>query len=289
MMMPFKVHVFAALLIGLFMHTTECAGQDYVDILYLKNGSVIRGMIIEQVPNESLKIKTIDGSVFVYSMDEVLKFTKELTVPAWPVAPVVPAAPTAPPSNSTGSTGGSSAGAIVRRGFVNITQLSYGLGVGTVKGTIDYGYSNPTEDIEVVNESNYVRFETVNGSWLANGLLSVGLGVGFQYYYGIYEEIGQLPIFADIRILPLAGRTIPVVIFQPGYSFGVLSDSYKINGFGIATGLGLNAYISDRNAFVFSLLYDYQQYKYDLAGFGFGAIEIKESSGTFRISMGLSF
>jgi hypothetical protein len=47
------------------------------DVVYLKNGSIIHGTIIEQVPNESLKIKTKDGSVFVYNMAEVTKMAKE--------------------------------------------------------------------------------------------------------------------------------------------------------------------------------------------------------------------
>lgn len=51
----------------------------YVDVVYLKNESVIKGMIVEQIPNASLKIQTKDGSVFVYKMDEVLKITKELS------------------------------------------------------------------------------------------------------------------------------------------------------------------------------------------------------------------
>ncbi len=50
---------------------------EYVEVLYLKNGSIIRGMIMEQIPNEQVKIQTADGSVFVYTMDQVLKITKE--------------------------------------------------------------------------------------------------------------------------------------------------------------------------------------------------------------------
>ena len=51
--------------------------SQYVDVVYLKNGSVIRGMIIEQTPNVSLKIQTKDGSIFVYKMEDVEKMTKE--------------------------------------------------------------------------------------------------------------------------------------------------------------------------------------------------------------------
>ena len=55
------------------------ANSQYIDVVYLKNGSIIKGMIIEQTPNVSLKIQTRDGSVFVYKMDEVEKMTKELS------------------------------------------------------------------------------------------------------------------------------------------------------------------------------------------------------------------
>jgi len=50
---------------------------EWQDVVYLQNGSVIRGMVIEQVPNVSLKIQTADGSIFVYEMKDVLKITKE--------------------------------------------------------------------------------------------------------------------------------------------------------------------------------------------------------------------
>jgi hypothetical protein len=51
--------------------------QQMDDVVYLKNGSIIRGMITEQIPNQTLKIQTKDGSVFVYNMSEVEKITKE--------------------------------------------------------------------------------------------------------------------------------------------------------------------------------------------------------------------
>jgi hypothetical protein len=48
-----------------------------VDVVYLKNGSMIKGTIIEQVPDQSLKIKTADGNVFDYKMEDITKITKE--------------------------------------------------------------------------------------------------------------------------------------------------------------------------------------------------------------------
>lgn len=55
----------------------SAAAQQWVEVVYLKNGGVIRGTVIEQIPNETIKIQTADGSVFVYKIDEVEKIAKE--------------------------------------------------------------------------------------------------------------------------------------------------------------------------------------------------------------------
>ncbi len=59
-----------------FMSFTYAQG-DLQEVVYLKNGSIIRGIIIEQQPNKLIKIQTNDGNVFVYNIDEVDKITKE--------------------------------------------------------------------------------------------------------------------------------------------------------------------------------------------------------------------
>mgnify|MGYP003496006093 CR=1 FL=1 len=48
--------------------STYVAAQNYTEVVYLKNGSIIKGVIIEQVPNVSLKIKTSDGSLIICQM-----------------------------------------------------------------------------------------------------------------------------------------------------------------------------------------------------------------------------
>ncbi len=50
----------------------------YEDVVYLNSGGIVRGTIIEQIPNESIKIQTRDRNVFVFKIDEITKFTKEL-------------------------------------------------------------------------------------------------------------------------------------------------------------------------------------------------------------------
>lgn len=41
------------------------------DIIYLKNGSIIKGSIVEHVPNSMVKIETSDGYVHKFAIDEV--------------------------------------------------------------------------------------------------------------------------------------------------------------------------------------------------------------------------
>ena len=53
------------------------AQQDARDVVHLKNGSIIKGQIVELVPNEKVRIETSDGSVFVFPMDEVIRIEGE--------------------------------------------------------------------------------------------------------------------------------------------------------------------------------------------------------------------
>ncbi|MGD9581444.1 MAG: hypothetical protein AB7V50_08725 [Vampirovibrionia bacterium] len=70
---------YLALLLFACIATLSFGQSNYQDVVYLKNGSIIRGVIIEQVPNKSIKIETTDRNVFVYQMDEIEKLTKEIT------------------------------------------------------------------------------------------------------------------------------------------------------------------------------------------------------------------
>lgn len=49
----------------------------YVDVIVLKNGSSIRGIITDQTPGQSLKVETIGNSSFVQPLSDVVKLCKE--------------------------------------------------------------------------------------------------------------------------------------------------------------------------------------------------------------------
>ena len=73
-------------LVCLMGMTFAFAQGNMQDVVYLKNGSVIRGEIIEMVSGETVKIMTVDGSVFVHDFADVEKFTKEQPKEAAPTA-----------------------------------------------------------------------------------------------------------------------------------------------------------------------------------------------------------
>ncbi|WP_016777578.1 hypothetical protein [Anaerophaga thermohalophila] len=96
-------------LLALFS-TISLAQNSYQDVIYLKDGSIIRGIIVEQVPNRTLKIETADKNVFVYEMDEVERIRKEAIQE----------------SNKRESSG-------LKNGYRGIAEVGYGFAVG------DYG------------------------------------------------------------------------------------------------------------------------------------------------------
>lgn len=52
------------------------ASAQTIEIVHLKNGGRIRGIITEQIPNKHPKIQTSDGSIFAYSYDKSKKSPK---------------------------------------------------------------------------------------------------------------------------------------------------------------------------------------------------------------------
>lgn len=54
--------------------------KETLDVVYLKNGSIIKGLIIGEIPNEQLKLRTTDGNIFTFKYSEIEKVLKEIVV-----------------------------------------------------------------------------------------------------------------------------------------------------------------------------------------------------------------
>ncbi len=74
-----KYSFYRLIVVILFITTPfiSVAQSDLIDVVYLKNGSIIKGIITEQVPGTAVKIQTADGSLFVFEYDEITKMTRE--------------------------------------------------------------------------------------------------------------------------------------------------------------------------------------------------------------------
>lgn len=107
----FTLCVFVVLVVAIPASHRVLAQEQMQDVVYLKNGGIIRGIIIEQIPGKSIKIQTRDGNVFVHQLDEVERITKEGA------------------AQSTASSGGPATGQFGVVGHVG-TDITGGLGYG---------------------------------------------------------------------------------------------------------------------------------------------------------------
>ncbi|MCH2022774.1 MAG: hypothetical protein MK207_09875 [Saprospiraceae bacterium] len=66
-----------SVLICLFTYFNLYAQTNFQDIIYLENGSVIKGYVLEYNPKENIKIEILGGSILVYKASEVVKILKD--------------------------------------------------------------------------------------------------------------------------------------------------------------------------------------------------------------------
>lgn len=64
-----KIKMFFGVLVGFWL----IAYTSYADELHKRDGSIIKGKIVEVIPNETYKIQASDGSIFVVKAEEVTK------------------------------------------------------------------------------------------------------------------------------------------------------------------------------------------------------------------------
>lgn len=191
------------------------------DVVYLKNGGITKGIIIEQVPNQSLKIQTADGSVFVYKFTEIEKISKENTQPNLNTGTLV-----TPNYNVQGS------GPIERDG-----------------GIIRYINGHALTDNEVQALVGQDRFETYIGgraqrsigkSLTTWGWVDFGIGMGLMVT-GLAAEIYEL-YYSGIICVSTADILLPV-----GYVFRGIGSSrinWVCNDYNQQTGYSTSLHVS---------------------------------------------
>jgi hypothetical protein len=277
-----KVFSIVILFVFGFLPTQIFAQVNYEDVVYLKNGTIIHGMIIEQVPNESLKIKS-DRNVFVFKLNEVEKITKEeLKSPPAEVIPIsnIPAHAHLNKARK-------------ESGYTNITEITLARNFSQTHSYY-YGYYYGSEyetHFDRINNGPSFGIQTVNG-YQFNPYLSVGVGIGLQGY----NELFLIPVFLEVRAVVMKTRLSPFVLGEIGSSFtgqqvfGTNTEYDDEGGLMGSMAGGVKYFASDRIALNFSIGFRYQELtvENDNSDYYFPSYS-KRSMNQFNIRMGITF
>ena len=152
------------------------------EVIYLKNGSIIKGDIVEIIPNKTLTVETADGSTFVCNYDDIDKITREKTENN-----EVKATPEPKQGNKLSP---------LKRGYsaqINSDIFANSLTCGPVITTV-HGF----------------RF---------NPKISIGLGTGIRF--DPYNEDYAIPVFANVRYDILNRKISPFMAANSGIAIGI--------------------------------------------------------------------
>lgn len=175
---------FVICLLALVICATICMVMAQ-DVVYLKNGSVIKGTVVEMVPNQTIKIQTADGSLFVYQTSEVDRVERD--------------------SNKRSVSNDEETGDYLERGFRGIIDLSSHYGVGDA-------------------EDNYLLTASFTPGYQITHFLFVGCGAAptLALYDNKYRDEVEtafiLPVYGAIRFDFINAKVSPFLDIRSGYS-----------------------------------------------------------------------
>jgi hypothetical protein len=235
--MTINARIFALAAVIILSVAVSVAQTTYRDVIYLKSGSVIKGTIIETVPEKSIKIETADGNVFVYNMSEIEKITKEAVAVQIMAQPSLFGGSTESLPSLFSIFGGA---AIPVGDFASETDEEHGFaktgftaGVQFVTGgqigfLINASYaSNPT-DLKDINPFPYDAYDIECGSWTSI-LLLTGLKIGTTNPTGVNFFFAPL-IGMNIGMSPkIEAKISDYYYYYSGYPY-YISGSVPITG-----------------------------------------------------------
>ena len=236
--------------------------SDYQDVVYLKNGSVIRGTIIEQIPGDSLRIETYDGRKFVIYFEVIKKIAKK-----WEEQDLSEQELTDEQDMIDSNIRND------KTRFINFTGINFSSSA----------------------DGSTFGIKMINGG-LINNFMSVGFGFGYEKYPNGH----MIPLFIDQRLFGDIQKSGPYIFADIGYSLGSISDldessteDFDDGGFLFDVGIGL-ILISQSNmgltfdiAFKHQIAKEYQIYRIDNTHDIIGWKEV--SYKFFCVGVGLSF
>jgi len=213
-----------------------------IDVVYLKNGSIIKGSLVEVTP-QTVKIETRDGNLFVFKMEEVEKITKETDAKAIEKQAIeIVASPDKiyPAAKA--------------KGYHSALEFAAPVGIGELNKT--YGFA--------LGYSALYKF---------NNTLLLGGGTGAHLF--LDRESGSyigifIPLYADFRMRFTDTRYSPFLVFKPGANMLQIDASaknstlpfprYAVFGFYGNIGIGIEGYLNPKLAWTLSAAYQANSY-----------------------------
>ncbi|MCB9230354.1 MAG: hypothetical protein H6581_01715 [Bacteroidia bacterium] len=276
----FRFRIFLATGIFLFVFAGLQAQSSVNGTVYLKNGSVLTGKIVEMVQDSILKIQILENSTLVFKWSEIDKVVI---------------------GNSNPSTNSSSNNSPDRKAQVTLKPRT------TPKKFKTTGVYNITEAGLLMAQSNFfsssisLTLSNITG-WYFNPYIQAGVGVGLDRYV---NEGSMVPVFADVRgEIGKNQAAVPYWYAGGGYGLGFLNKGLgflKYDGGPMAQGgLGLKFYSRQKSSFLVSMGYRmqmthkvYEEWIWDWWGGSFGPtgniVDVRQTYHRITLSMGLGF
>jgi hypothetical protein len=202
------------------------AQQSVTDVIYLKNGTVVRGKIIDQVPNQSVKLYTANRSVVEFKMEEIERMAKE--------------------ENNTMAV-------ISTPDEYPITQGNMIIG-----GSAGFSFYRETPDGGSVYKNTNINLSPYLGYFIADNL-SVGAGINFNLNKSSGSTGYSFGLGPDVRYYFDMGLLLKT---QISYSFYHYASGSKDNTFYIKPGVGYTIFLNSKVALEPCLVYEFGFGKY---------------------------
>ncbi len=206
---------------GIFISGNVFSQTRYDEVVYLKNGTIIRGTIIEFIPDQSIKIRGKDGNEFFFRLDEIEKIRRE-------------------PFNIEKIT---IKGKQIRQsGFCNTTDVVAGFGEASSNDML-YGVHNIAGylfnpffsmgagvGIEKYHDDTYVPLFLDVHAYFSNSIVSPYFSVNFGKLFGDSKNKGGILILPSFGVKAYFNSKM-AVDFNLGYRFQEFEYEYDWNSF----------------------------------------------------------
>lgn len=230
-----KVMKYPFLLFMLLTAGSLLAQEDYRDVIYLKDGSVVKGIINRQVPGESIVLQIGEDSTTQYALGDVDHIRRERLKTDKP------------------------------KGIFILDSIPPRSLAAAIEAGALFGFKANDENGRFYNYSN--RFFTLSAvfGYRLSRKLFLGAGAGFEIDTRKYT---QVPIFANLRYTFLHKRVSPFIDQKFGAAFLILpvnknyrNDGGPIGGATLQTQLGVRVYATNRVQLGLSALYRFQHFR----------------------------